>query len=297
MVSNMLAVPAESGDFSRYLFQQSEGNPFFVAEYIRAAVEEGMLHRNQQGTWLVGTTHRKADDRIEYQKLPVPKSLKDLVSRRLEGLQPSSRSVLKVAAVVGREVRIVLLRNVVELTETSFMEAIEELLRRSLVEESEPEVIRFEHDKIREVAYELLNSSERTQCHLLIARKIEKLWSSDLAPYYKEIAYHYDHAKDKEKAVKYYTLAAHYAQNQHAHADAISYFSRALELIPPHEKTNRFNLLINREDVFHTLGDRAKQKQNLAALQELVESLKEKSLQTKLLIAQSRYAEVIGSIK
>jgi predicted ATPase len=45
MVGDMLAVVPPPAVFVHYLSKHSEGNPFFVAEYLRAAVEDGLLYR------------------------------------------------------------------------------------------------------------------------------------------------------------------------------------------------------------------------------------------------------------
>ena len=38
--------------FARFLSRQSEGNPFFIAEYLRAAIDAGLLFRAPSGEWL-----------------------------------------------------------------------------------------------------------------------------------------------------------------------------------------------------------------------------------------------------
>ena len=42
------------GIFTRFLTRQSEGLPFFVAEYLKVAIEEGILHRDERGEWHIG---------------------------------------------------------------------------------------------------------------------------------------------------------------------------------------------------------------------------------------------------
>ena len=54
IVGDMLALAAPPPVFSRFLYRHSEGNPFFVAEYLRAAVESGLLWRDPEAGWHVG---------------------------------------------------------------------------------------------------------------------------------------------------------------------------------------------------------------------------------------------------
>ncbi|EYF01028.1 serine/threonine-protein kinase [Chondromyces apiculatus] len=51
MVSDMLAMDRPPDAFVGFLQRQSEGNPFFTAEYLRAAVQEGLLYRDGLGAW------------------------------------------------------------------------------------------------------------------------------------------------------------------------------------------------------------------------------------------------------
>ena len=82
MVSDMLAQADAPRDFVRYLVQESEGNPFFVSEYLRTAVDDGLLVRDDQGQWHLEERDRGSFDHT----LALPHSLKSLVQRRLSGL-------------------------------------------------------------------------------------------------------------------------------------------------------------------------------------------------------------------
>ena len=53
MVGDMLALSPAPEPFVQFLSRQSEGNPFFVAEMLRAAVAEGLLDRDAKGRWQV----------------------------------------------------------------------------------------------------------------------------------------------------------------------------------------------------------------------------------------------------
>jgi predicted ATPase len=66
MIGDMLALSPPPERFAGFLNRHSEGNPFFVAEYLQAAVEEGLLMRDEQGRWQVP---------VRYEDLPVPRSL------------------------------------------------------------------------------------------------------------------------------------------------------------------------------------------------------------------------------
>src|SRR5690606_20381784 len=80
MVASMLATEP-SPDFIDFLFLESEGNPFFVAEYLRTAVQEGLLTRDDRGRWNLSDL---AGERRDYSEtLDVPAALQNLVIRRV----------------------------------------------------------------------------------------------------------------------------------------------------------------------------------------------------------------------
>src|SRR5688572_9529007 len=76
MVADMLGFAAPP-DFVSFLAAQSEGNPFFVGEYLRAALGEGILVRTTSGRWNVKSERRD---------LRLPVTLFDLVAHRIVSL-------------------------------------------------------------------------------------------------------------------------------------------------------------------------------------------------------------------
>ena len=72
---------------------KTEGNPFFVEEVLRSLQERGLLERHGDEVGLVRPIG----------KIDVPDSVQDVLLGRLERLDPASRDVLRVAAVIGRE--------------------------------------------------------------------------------------------------------------------------------------------------------------------------------------------------
>ena len=101
MVSGMLSLPTPPPAFVKFLAEKTEGNPFFLAEYLRTAVSEQVLVRTRAGHW----TFAESDDPTEVvcESLPLPRSLREVVVRRLSTLTPRALAVLRSAAVIGRE--------------------------------------------------------------------------------------------------------------------------------------------------------------------------------------------------
>ena len=99
MACGMLALRSLPRDFDA-LVRQSEGNPFFVAEYLRAAIAEGLLTRDDHGTWRLD--ERDGSGR-SFQSLALPGSLAEIIQLRLSGLDTRAQVLVELAAVLGRE--------------------------------------------------------------------------------------------------------------------------------------------------------------------------------------------------
>ncbi|MDO9020003.1 MAG: AAA family ATPase [Myxococcales bacterium] len=84
LVSDMLALAEPPAPLVDFLAERSQGNPFYVSEYLRMAIAEGILGRDPHGRWHL--------DARGVDALPSPASLLDLVGRRLRGLAPVARA-------------------------------------------------------------------------------------------------------------------------------------------------------------------------------------------------------------
>jgi tetratricopeptide (TPR) repeat protein len=208
IVGDMLAL-APPEPLSRFLSLQSEGNPFFVSEYLRAAVEEGLLWRDEDGRWQAGGQ--------AYEQLGLPGSLRALVERRLEGLPERAAAVVAAAAVLGREVRAGVLGRVSGLEEVALMEATAEALRREVLEEVGRGRLRFAHDKLREVAYGGLGAERRAALHRAAAEALESDAAGARAA---DLGRHWEAAGEPARAAAPYLAGARQAKLQYALEEA-----------------------------------------------------------------------------
>ncbi len=225
IVRSMLAAPDAPADFLQFLSQQSEGNPFFVAEYLRAAVAEKLLFR-ESGRWRV-----RKEARASYDALGLPGTLRDLVAKRFESLSPVASRVLEAAAVLGREVQESLLIATSADREDDAHAAITELLAQHVFDPTD-EGVRFTHDKLREGAYARIAPERRTVLHMRAAQAIEAAYPTGetrrahAAP----LAHHWDNAGDPSSAIYYYVIAAQGALDTGACREAKDLITRALVL-------------------------------------------------------------------
>src|SRR5262249_3583093 len=106
----------------------TEGNPFMIVETMRGL---------QDGT---------------AEALALPQRVREVIARRLERLLEGSRSLLNVAAVIGREFEFELLRRAAGYEDEATAQGVEELVRRRLLT-AIGDRLDFTHHRIRDVAY------------------------------------------------------------------------------------------------------------------------------------------------
>ena len=223
IVSDMLAMASPPEALVHFMRDHSEGNPFFVAEYLRAAVHEGWLERDRAGQWqVVGT--RGAND-----ALPLPRSLLDLVTQRLGGLSEAADRFVDACAVLGRDVEAALLVEILALDDAGELEIIAELLRRQVLEDLPEHGLRFSHDKLREVAYGRLGRTERRRLHERAAASLERARGDEPASF-GVLAHHLLQAGLDTRAVDYLEKGGEHAIRTAAHGQARQLFDRALAL-------------------------------------------------------------------
>ena len=199
-----------AGQLAEQVWLISEGNPFAAVETVRA-LPEGFA---------AGAST----------KLAVPRRVREVISRHLESLSERARELTTVAAVIGREFDFALLCRAAGREESDAAEALEELVRRRVVQ-NVGERFDFTHDRIREVAYGGLLRERQRALHARIARAMAALYADRLAEEVERLAHHAARGELGETAVIYLRQAGAKAFAHSAHTDALAYFRQALDVL------------------------------------------------------------------
>ena len=201
-------------EFVAELYSQTEGNPLFVIESVRAAqIASG------------------AKDAI-----PLPPKVHAVLSARLAQLSPKAQDLTSLAACIGRGFTAGLLAKAGHSDEDALVSLLDELWQRRIIRVQGDESYDFSHDKLREVAYAELSPARRQLYHRRIAEAIGELSGKDSDAVSAELARHYELASLPALAVPLYYQAAKVSQRRYADVEAIVYFRRALRLmesLPP----------------------------------------------------------------
>ncbi|MBV9948626.1 MAG: hypothetical protein JOZ69_17390 [Myxococcales bacterium] len=220
-------MPADEVELARDVAKVAEGNPFFVTEYVRSAVSERLIDRHEGQVWRMKGAGGDRSSMVR--ALALPGSLHDLIDRRLRALSPPAQEFARTAAVLGREFSSEVAIEVVDTTIQASTLAIDELLRRQVLEANGPERLRFVHDKLREAAYAGLND-RLPAVHGRVASVLERRSSArpDAAEGWAILGHHFAEAGQPAQAARYFQLAGDHARATFANADAVVLYRRAV---------------------------------------------------------------------
>src|SRR5262245_3645419 len=204
-----------SAEFVEAVHRETEGNPFFVEEVLKALIESGSVRR-ESGRW----------QRCELEQLVIPQSVKEAIGHRLNRVSKECNEVLRVSAILGKVFSFEELTAAATENEDKLLDALDEAVGAQLISAGGGDSFSFTHVKIREVLYEELNPIRRRRLHRLAAEGLERNRESTYCAVEK-LAHHYIQAGDHERGLDYAKRAAHEAEGVFAFDEAIAAYSRA----------------------------------------------------------------------
>lgn len=204
------------------LAHRSGGNPFFLAEIVRALVETKGIER------LASNEDWRVTD--QYDAATLPSTVEDAVLTRVDRLEEPLKQVIRAASVAGyaflhRVVAAVVDANVdvegamVRLRNADFIE------QRN--EGPEAEYI-FSHPLVQEAVYGSILESRRRILHNRIGECIESFFPERSEYFDPLLAHHFAEAKNWPKAKEYLLKSAEQASRIAADTEALDQYDRAL---------------------------------------------------------------------
>ena len=159
------------------IVERADGVPLYAVETVRMLLAEGKLA-------LEGGVYRPIGDLAA---LAIPETLTALIASRLDGLEPTDRSLVCDAAVLGQTFTLAALAAVSGIREPELGPRLRALVRCELLAlEADPRSpeqgqYAFVQALVREVAYNTLARRDRKSRHLAAARHFESLGADELA--------------------------------------------------------------------------------------------------------------------
>ncbi len=206
------------------IFEESQGNPFFVEEVYRHLLEDGKVF-DAAGQF-------RTD--IEIDEIYVPENVRLIISRRLERLSENEKRVLAAAAVIGRGFSFQLLTETSQIDVDEFFTVIEKAQRMGIIvpsREGPERPFTFSHELVRQTLLAGISAPRRQRLHAGVADAIERLYPGAVKERAGEIADHLLKAgsfADRQKLVRWLTLAGKSALKAAAFEEAGRSFHSAL---------------------------------------------------------------------
>ena len=188
---------------------------------------------------------------------PLTPGLREVLAARLADLPPRTRQVLRAAAAAGRRVDDEILAAVLEAPHAEVADALREAMsRRILVDADGIGGYAFRHALLREVAYDELLFGERDRLHAAFAEQLGRRGQvGGVAVTPAELAYHWDAARNVDRAIPAWIEAGLAAERIYAFADARRAFERALDLGPGADDVDWSEVLHRAADCALLTGD------------------------------------------
>src|ERR1700730_14794248 len=221
------------------IFDESQGNPFFVEELYRHLLEDEKVF---------DASGRFRSD-ITIDEIDVPENVRLIIGRRLERLDENEKRVLADAAVIGRSFSFELLAGISQIDVDELFSAIEKAQQMGIILTSAEGLERpftFAHELVRQTLLAGTSVPRQQRLHAGVADAIERLYPGAVNERAGDIADHLLKAgpfADDRRLVHYLTLAGRGALDAAAFEQARGSFRSALSHLKDVDVRERADLL------------------------------------------------------
>jgi class 3 adenylate cyclase/predicted ATPase len=202
---------------------RAQGNPLFVEEVTKAAIESGALVLRGERYELAGAMPEDL----------IPATVQDSLLARIDRLG-SAKPIVQLASALGREFTYDLLHRVSAVPEATLRDGLARLVESELLfrEGEYPNVsFTFKHALIQDAAYQSLLRTKRQEIHVTIADALLSWFPETVQSRPELAAHHFTAAGRNIAAISYWKQAGERAAQRSANQEAAAHFAKALELL------------------------------------------------------------------
>lgn len=216
MITSMMGV-APGEDVVSKLHSLTGGNPFFLIETLK------VMKPNSFDENFIGE-----------EEFVIPETIRALAREKVRGLSQSARSLISIAAVLGRRFQPEVLEAMIPMESMDFINSLEELQQAAFLTftgetKTEP-CYEFLHEQFRQVLLEELSPMRMRELHQQAVKAYQKIKGepANLAATY---AWHHQQAGDKVKAFKFWCAAGRYARKKFSRQRTYAAYQSAFDLL------------------------------------------------------------------
>ncbi len=227
------AGPAVVAPLATLARAKTDGNPFFLLQFMLTLHQDGLLVRTPEGRWRWDAEAIRARGYSD--------NVVDFMAGKLRQLPRDTLYLLRLAACVGTAVAPSMLALLSGRSDAEVDVGLEPALREGLLTRARPEEhYRFLHDRIQQAAHALIPDEERQAVHLRIGRlMLERLPPEDVEARLFDIASQFnagvdllDDAAERLRVARLNAEAGRKAKASTAFDSALTYLAMAARLLP-----------------------------------------------------------------
>ena len=206
------------------IVERTDGTPLFIEETVRTLVESGALRLRTGGYELTR----------QIPEIRIPETVQLVIAARIDSLSPGRKALLQVAAVIGSNIPIMLLREVAGLSDTELQRLLTDLKAAQFVYETPNPIyaqLQFRHALIHETAYGSLTLPKRQALHARVLRAMESQFQGNTLDVVESLAHHAFNAALWDEASIYLCQAGDKAVEFSAYQSADAFFGQALQAL------------------------------------------------------------------
>ncbi|MBA3044393.1 AAA family ATPase, partial [archaeon] len=223
-IYSLLGKNAFPDEFISKIGTETEGNPFFIEELLKTLVEEGIVYKKER-KWY-------AKDVAE---IETPKTIKDVVFRRINHLDEECKDVLKYAAVIGKDFDFNVLQKTMNKDEEELASLLEKIIEVGIFKENG--ILHFVHPMTQEVLYRELPNFKKTVVHKKAGFALEAMHPKNVEENSAMLAYHFSKGGVPDKTMLYAIKAGDRARKMFSFDEAEKYYKLALNGIEKLEES------------------------------------------------------------
>jgi len=257
IISDLLGVKKIPNDFASLIYQETEGNPFFIKEVLKTLIEDGALSIKKDQLKL----------NISPDEMVIPMSIRELINLRVQRLTDEMVDVLEYSAVIGNEFEFEYLRNILDLPESKLVNILSKLTEAKFITHIKKDngfTYQFMHNKIHEVIYNGINEIKKKLIHLRLAKYLEDAKIDNIDEVVYDLAYHFYYGVDFDRALSYSIEGGEKAMRTYANRKALDLYNISLNSLrrldeklanTTHYKEKKVEVLMKLGTLNKTMGE------------------------------------------
>jgi class 3 adenylate cyclase/tetratricopeptide (TPR) repeat protein len=293
IVKSVFGVEHLPEGLAELIITRAGGNPFFIEEVCHSLIEGGVIEVHEA---------KQAILTQALETLAIPDKVQAIISARLDRLDPDTKETLRIASVIGRRFERKILEKIYK-GKILLAQVLEELKALEMIQQIGvfPEAeYWFRHTLTKEVVYNSLLLRRRKILHGLVGQITEELYPDRIEEQVNLLRYHFSMAESWPKAVHYGRLSAEKALKLSQFHDAATLLEHVLEwlLQLPEDRLRletQFDILLQQERLYETLGQRGQQQKIINKLISLVEPDKDQAFLAEIYMRQGDLYTQIGN--